>query len=523
MTLAVADPSILKSNYILPSDYEIMTETAEVFTKALLLGMMPDAGGNFADMEPVEVLPFEEAVAYMQKRLPVDRDAYYSLADKMRYRAFTVGRLADGDTVQRVQTMLVKAMEEGTGLQQFLKLTEGQLADAAGIGRGVGWYYETVYRTNTATAYNVGRAIGFEETPPVALELIGIDDMRQTEICHSLTVPPLRKPYDDPVWDRLWPPFHFNCRTTVRGIYDQSEIDEAGGPGKFYSKGTPGFTPAEGFGVYPLDKSDAWWDLTDAMRKRAEEYGLTDEFEKAKELLIDTIDNKPINVQTSSDKLLDTKSIDDLENFAREELGVKTVNLQGLDVNAVKGTFEAMVETLEEYPILKGQITEIAQDKGGILTTTMNKDFSGFTLTINPHYYADIKNIKTAYAKGLAKIPPDYPVGTNWMNPGVHELGHVAHGVVAKYKSNYQYDWQALLDWNDSTTTTRIVNEAWKNVKNDYPKGTNILNARREISKYAANSYDETVAEAFSDIFSNKVNARPLSREIVRILKELLI
>ena len=265
-----------------------MDEAAEVFTKALLLGMAAEANkNNFAESGEDEFLPYEEAAAYMRKRLPVDRETYYALADKMRFRAFTVGRLADGDAVRNVQSMLTKAMEDGSGMGQFLQLTEGQLADAAGMGKGSGWYYETVYRTNTATAYNVGRAIGFEETPPIALELIGIDDSRQTEICHSLTAPPFRRPYGDPVWDHLWPPFHFNCRTTIRAIYDESEIEEAGGPDKFYTKGAPDYKPAEGFGTYPIDKSDAWWDLTDAMRERAEDYGLINEFEQAKEKLVD--------------------------------------------------------------------------------------------------------------------------------------------------------------------------------------------------------------------------------------------
>ena len=291
--MAVADPSVLQSNYVLPPDYDIMNETAEVFIKSLLLGMTPEtnqinfAQTVFAEPLPEEFLPYEEAVAYMRKRLPVDKETYYALSDKMRYRAFTVSRLADGDAVRRVQTMLTDAMEKGSGMNEFLQLTEGQLADAAGMGRGAGWYYETVYRTNTATAYNVGRAIGFEETPPVALELIGIDDQRQTELCHSLTVPPFRRPYDDPVWDTMWPPFHFNCRTTVRAIYDQSEIDDAGGPENFYSQGKPDYTPAKGFGKYPLEKSDTWWDLTDAMQDRAQEYGLEKEFEQAKEMLID--------------------------------------------------------------------------------------------------------------------------------------------------------------------------------------------------------------------------------------------
>ena len=307
MMMAVADPSLLHSNYVLPPDYEIMTETAEVFTKSLLLGMTSEVNNNFSQAEfaeplPEEFLPYEEAVAYMQKRLPVDRETYYALSDKMRYRAFTVSRLADGDAVRHVQSMIANAMEQGSGMNEFLQMTEGQLADAAGMGKGKGWYYETVYRTNTATAYNVGRAIGFEETPPIALELIGIDDQRQTELCHSLTVPPFRRPYDDPVWDTLWPPFHFNCRTTIRGIYDESEIEDTGGEEKFYSKSNPDYKPAEGFGKYPIDKSDTWWNLTDSMQERAQEYGLINEFEQAKEKLIEeTKEEDPIRIKMSQD------------------------------------------------------------------------------------------------------------------------------------------------------------------------------------------------------------------------------
>jgi len=315
--MAAADPSILQSNYVLPPDYEIMNETAEVFLKSLLLGMTSDfqsaetnqnnfAQTEFAEPLPDEFLPYEEAVTYMRKRLPVDKETYYALSDKMRYRAFTVSRLADGDAVRRVQTMLTDAMQQGSGMNEFLQLTEGQFADAAGMGRGAGWYYETVYRTNTSTAYNVGRAIGFEEAPPVGLELIGIDDQRQTELCHSLTVPPFRRPYGDPVWDTMWPPFHFNCRTTIRGIYDESEIDDAGGPENFYSQGKPDYKPAEGFGRYPLEKSDTWWNLTDAMRDRAQEYGLGKEFEQAKEKLIDEI-KKEDPIRTKMQQALESE------------------------------------------------------------------------------------------------------------------------------------------------------------------------------------------------------------------------
>jgi len=345
---AAADPSLVNSNYVLPPDYKIMTETAEVFTKALLLGMEPERN-DFADDAPVEILPFEEALAYMRKRVTVDKETYYALNDKMRYRAFTVGRLADGDAVKKVRGMLSDALEEGSGLQKFLQMTEGQLADAVGMGRGVGWYYETVYRTNTSTAYNVGRAIAFEETPPIALELIGIDDMRQTETCHALTVPPFRRPYDDPVWESLWPPFHFNCRTTVRAIYDEAEIEDAGGPDKFYSKGTPDYEPDKGFGAYPVDKTDKWWDLTDSMRERAKEYGLEAEFLEAKDALIGS-DPLPDN---NPQRLAEIKAAED---YARNVLGVTYADYTGIDPVVANEWNKHLERTLKEHPELKDKL-----------------------------------------------------------------------------------------------------------------------------------------------------------------------
>ena len=359
--MAAADPSILNSNYVLPPDYEIMNETAEVFTKALLLGMTPETNqNNFAEPLPEEFLPYEEAVAYMSKRLPVDKETYYALSDKMRYRAFTVSRLADGDAVSRVQTMLTNAMEQGSGMNEFMQMTEGQLADAAGMGKGSGWYYETVYRTNTSTAYNVGRAIGFEEVPPIGLELIGIDDHRQTEICHSLTVPPFRRPYDDPVWDTMWPPFHFNCRTTIRAIYDQSEIDDAGGEEKFYSKSNPDYKPAKGFGKYPIEKSDSWWDLTDAMQERAKEHGLEVEFMSARERLIESDDNQPADVAEEAAR----KSA---EEFARNELEIEHVDYSGIDSRVANEWNQYIADNFKEFPELKNMVNFMgstnAQDK----------------------------------------------------------------------------------------------------------------------------------------------------------------
>jgi hypothetical protein len=158
-------------------------------------------------------------------------------------------------------------------------MTDAEILNGIGFGRGDMAYWDTVYRTNEATCQNAGRALGFEEAPPVALELVGISDARQSDICYELTKQPFIRPYGDPVWQSLWPPFHFNCRTTVRAIYDPKELDEYGGADNAYKLGYKA-KPEKGFGGYPLDK-ESYWRLTPEMGDRARHYGIDGEIAKA--------------------------------------------------------------------------------------------------------------------------------------------------------------------------------------------------------------------------------------------------
>lgn len=288
------NPGYLEKIKTLPHSREATNVTALLLTKVLLMGMnhalgKKKKGHKFADgvdeqaqaVQDVEVLPFEEAVEYMQRRLPLDAKEYYKLADKARFRAFTVSLLADGDLLVKTKNMLVKNLEEGGGLKDFLAKTDTDLLAGVGMaGKGGGWYWETVYRTNVQTAYNVGRAIGFETVPPVALELVGIGDARQTELCRSLTQPPVRRLYGDDFWKRFWPPLHFNCRTTVRAIYEE-ELEEQP------ITGIP--TDAEehksqGWGSYPLD-NNKWWEELPNMKKRAQAYGVQGMIDRVKKEL----------------------------------------------------------------------------------------------------------------------------------------------------------------------------------------------------------------------------------------------
>lgn len=273
-----------------------MNATAALLVKSLLIGIDSSTSANrYADPAvDIAELPFEEAVLFLKKKHVLPSDQYYKLSDKARFRAFTVSRLSDADMMERVKTLLSENLESGGGLKEFLEKTDTEILDGLGLaGNGGGWYWENVYRTNVQTAYNAGRALGFEAVKPVALELVGIGDMRQTEICRSLTQPPVRKMYDDPFWKTHWPPFHFGCRTTIRAIYDPAELEE-----EPITVDVPEEKPAQGFGTYPITSGN-WWRELASMTKRAKKYGIQKEIETVKKLLVDKVAKEVLSLENA--------------------------------------------------------------------------------------------------------------------------------------------------------------------------------------------------------------------------------
>ncbi len=290
------NPGYLEKIKTLPHSKDATNVTALLFTKVLLMGMnhalgKKKKGYKFADgvdeqaqaVQDVEVLPFEEAVEYMQGRLPLDAREYYKLADKARFRAFTVSLLADGDLLVKTKNMLAKNLEEGGGLKDFLVKTDTDLLAGVGMaGAGGGWYWETVYRASVQSSYNMGRMIQFQANPPVALEFLGIEDSRQTDICRSLSN--VVRPWGDPFWDTRIPPLHFGCRSTIRGIYDEEELPTKDGQVQWTRE--PDIHAQEGWGFNPL-KDDRWFEMFPSMERRAERYGLADMIERARERLLE--------------------------------------------------------------------------------------------------------------------------------------------------------------------------------------------------------------------------------------------
>lgn len=362
------NPGYLEKLKTLPHSREATNVTALLFTKVLLMGMnhalgKKKKGHNFADgvderaadIRDVEVLPFEEAVEYMRARLPLDAKEYYKLADKARFRAFTVSLLADGDLLAKTKDMLAKNLEEGGGLKDFLVKTDTDLLKGVGMaGAGGGWYWETVYRASVQSSYNMGRMIQFQANPPVALEFLGIEDSRQTNICRSLSN--VVRPWGDPFWDTRIPPLHFGCRSTIRGIYDEEELPTKDGQVQWTRE--PDIHAQEGWGFNPL-KDDRWFEMFPSMERRAERYGLADMIEAARKRLIekDFVTGRSLSAMASRfyvDTGIPVKADEEFPIYIKEGSHVTGVKIiaQGQRINDV-------ARLVRTYPLQNGELTSI--------------------------------------------------------------------------------------------------------------------------------------------------------------------
>lgn len=171
----------------------------------------------------------EEAIKVFSGKVPMTKEQFDALAQQLMDKAFYVTGL-DKLTIERdVKALLTDALNNGMDFDTFkFRLNELQVkysTPAYGLEGAIGeaildYHAETIFRTNIMSAYNDGRYEMYQD-PDVkeyfpAYEYTAIMDGWTTEICTELD----RKVYlaDDPIWDSIWPPNHFNCRSTVVSI-----------------------------------------------------------------------------------------------------------------------------------------------------------------------------------------------------------------------------------------------------------------------------------------------------------------
>jgi len=168
----------------------------------------------------LEPLPFLEAIAYWENKVKISPKAFAALSDRAKTLAFGVARIAQGDELNTVYSMLDKAIRDGLSFEEF-KLGTGDIFDRRGWSGSHAWKVDSIFRTNIQTAYNAGHYQQLVKDVDIFPYWMysAIDDHR-TRPTHA-AMDNRVWPADHPVWATWFPPNGFLCRCSVIGLTEQ--------------------------------------------------------------------------------------------------------------------------------------------------------------------------------------------------------------------------------------------------------------------------------------------------------------
>ena len=140
--------------------------------------------------------------------------------------------------------------------------------------------------------------------------------------------------------------------------------------------------------------------------------------------------------------------------------------------------------------------------------------------------YSDLAELKDNIAEHVKFA--ENPRNSGIFGIGVHEMGHILERALIGKNKGHVEDWSSYNIYAEN-----LVREAAANVQATPESKRRITNyegkisfqkisidqLRRQISNYAKTNYSEILAEAVCDYVTNGENARPLSKEIWKILK----
>lgn len=159
---------------------------------------------------------YDRAVAIMQARLEFDAEQLAFLEDTYGARASEVIEGIGDLTSDEVNKLIAEATELGTPPVKAAQQVRAELA-RLGLDPGNPYQLETIFRTQTLTAYNAARWQMLQD--PDVQEILwgyeyvtaGDERVRPTHIAMDGT----RLPKDAQEWSSLWPPNGWNCRCTT--------------------------------------------------------------------------------------------------------------------------------------------------------------------------------------------------------------------------------------------------------------------------------------------------------------------
>lgn len=183
--------------------------------------------GNFAD---ADFLPdvLRLALDFWVKKKVISRSEFLALALELRWDAFNVARVEKTTILGLLKEKIEKYVTDGGVIEDFVK--DADMAfDALGVTKLNPFHLETVFLTNTMTAYSAGRkklmdTLPDDEFPLRQVMAVGDDRTRDGH----LAIDGYTAASSDPVWDWLKTPFSYCCRCRIRPVHVSEGLAPSG-------------------------------------------------------------------------------------------------------------------------------------------------------------------------------------------------------------------------------------------------------------------------------------------------------
>ena len=226
-------------------------------------------------------------------------------------------------------------------------------------------------------------------------------------------------------------------------------------------------------------------------------------------------DTDLVSKATTFNTINDIDRFEDLTSYCLSRFNITIDdNIKSLDLDAIKQPLIGIENVISEFPEVGKKFSQLTTSKSGIMSCGLDGK-----ITYNPKYFKVGNNMDETIKTQIDSAW--WPKNSSLQSIGCHETAHALEGLLIDLNTNYQYDWEKVIAWNECTEAKKIISQACKNIKKtEYGKGKKNAELIRSISGYASKNASETMAEAFADVYANNDNANPLSLEIKKLTVE---
>lgn len=258
------------------------------------------------------------------------------------------------------------------------------------------------------------------------------------------------------------------------------------------------------------------------------------------------------SVNQKDDCLSDIKKIEDtiINNY-----GITAVNLCEMDVNFAKEVANVFKKIYNDYPSVRGNLTNLTLVNApmssnyiaafmpvfNFATSDSTSSYPWIIKTqvlLNTSYFLNQERLEAAIKD--SSNSGHFPKNTTIYSPVAHELGHYLsfltimkhynlESILLVDNKNINTFYSLYDDFVEGNNSFKIIKEAYENYKNDTKTTLNLDEWRGKISNYAVAKnnggeyiYDETIAEAFHDVYLNGDDASDVSKYVVSVLNKKL-